>query len=201
MGINIQIQIDFTPKQKKIVRVAVVSGAVVGALGLGLAVASPHQWKTSDPLTATDLNGLNVVSYTSDAGTSSYSVGATKFCAATSASYTGNMGGFVGAKQACQTACSTNTAHMCTSEEIARSNSLGINLSHSGAWWYATTTLSGTQTTYFGNCGGFCTAVPDWTLTANDCNSNNYSYGGTIGSQGGVNFSLCSDSNPIACCD
>jgi hypothetical protein len=60
------VDVDLSARQKKIVRAAVVTGAVVAALGIGLAIAAPHQWSTNDPLKATDLNGLNVVSYKPD---------------------------------------------------------------------------------------------------------------------------------------
>lgn len=132
MGFHIDVRIDLTPTQKRIMRGAVVTSVVLASLGIGLAVAKPKQWMGGDPLAAADLNGLNVVSV----GNVSYSVGATKFCGQTKGTFTGNIGGYSVAKTTCETTCSSPTAHMCTIEEIIRSAQLGVP-SQSAAGWYA----------------------------------------------------------------
>ena len=60
MGIDININIDLSPWQRRIVRVAVVVGAVIGALGVGIAIAAPIDttWVVMGaPLTAANLKG------------------------------------------------------------------------------------------------------------------------------------------------
>ena len=60
MGISIHVDIELTPRQKTLVRRAVVAGAVMGALGIGIAIAAPvdTSWvATGKPLTATLLKG------------------------------------------------------------------------------------------------------------------------------------------------
>lgn len=193
MGIHIDVRIDLTPKQKKIIRAAVVTGCVIGALGVGLAVAAPHQWKSSDPLAAADLNGLNVVSYTSDAGTTtSYSVGATKFCGITPVTTTGavvyaTVTGYPGTKRACENVAScgnSSTAHMCTAEELVRSTQLGVP---TASGWIS----SGTSANSGSDCLGWTNGTINWAGAA-----------WTISAVGPVpNTVSCNDMNPILCCD
>jgi len=202
MGIDIKISIDLSPLQKRIVRFAVVSGAVVAALGVGLAMATPHQWNTNDPLKATDLNRLNVLTYTPDGGTTQMiSVGATMYCGATSTSYTGAMGGYEGAKAACQTTCASTTAHMCTSEELIRSQAVGAKLGAVTGWYasgvlWLTTEPSGIITS---DCGGSGTFVEAYTQTQS--NDGAFVLRGALWQNGGPNTDVCTDSYSIMCCD
>ena len=60
MGIDIKINIDLSPRQRRVVRGAVVAGAVIGALGVGIAIAAPIDttWVvTGQTLTAAQLKG------------------------------------------------------------------------------------------------------------------------------------------------
>lgn len=188
MGIDIQIRIDLSPLQKRILRSAIVGGGVVAALGIGLAIAAPHQWNTNDPLKAADLNGLNVISYTTDAGTLTYSVGATKYCADSPTTTNGAISyagftGYAAAKKMCETAtgCSA-TAHMCTGEEVVRSAALTV--AGSGLYgWYAGSYRSEDGTTGTGhpivdcsgytysgsNNGGPIAQSPVWNPTYDSC--------------------------------
>jgi hypothetical protein len=196
MGIHIDVRIDLTPKQKKLIRAAVVTGSMIGALGVGLAVAAPHQWKSSDPLAAGDLNGLNVVSYTTDAGiTTSYSVGATKYCGLTPVTTTGaivyaTVPGYPGAKKACENvaACgSSKTAHMCTAEEMVRSTQLGI-LTPNVNGWISSGVVGGNTTT---DCFGWTNGTISWAGAA-----------WITGASGPVaNAVSCNSPSPILCCD
>jgi hypothetical protein len=75
-------------------------------------IAALVQWTSSETLTAAKMNAISVV--TTQAG-ASYSVGAKRYCGATAASVTGNMGGYSGAKVFCQSAAARGmsaTAHM-----------------------------------------------------------------------------------------
>lgn len=209
---KIVIDLELTPVQKKIVRLAVVSGVVIAALGIGLAVAAPHQWTSGDPLKATDLNGLNVVTFTSDAGTTTYSVGATKFCGVGPATTTGaaSYKGATGAaamKKMCQDSVgcgSSATAHLCTSEELARSSA-------------APNTISFTSTTAWYTTGTYVIADPSTSLFLQDCEG--WTYAGsdragaswnnptTVGSAGQSvpngfpGGAACSDALQVLCCD
>jgi hypothetical protein len=124
------IVLDFeTPKW---LRKAIAYGApIVGILVVGgIALATPHQWKSGDPLKSTDLNGLNRATN----GTVSSSVGATLFCGVSAAKTTGafsinGLTGYPAAKALCaaSTGCSSSpTAHMCDAAELSRSAQLGV---------------------------------------------------------------------------
>jgi hypothetical protein len=66
----------------------------------------------------------------------SYSIGPTKYCGTTSATTNGALaGGPVAAKQMCETACSSPTAHVCSEEERIRTVALGGAVPSAG--WYA----------------------------------------------------------------
>jgi hypothetical protein len=196
MGIHIDIRIDLTRTQKKIIRAAVVAGSAIAALGIGIAIAAPHQWKASDPLAAADLNGLNVVTYTApDGGAVSYSVGATKFCGTSPTNTNGaiqyaGFTGFLGAKKTCEAVASCGnspTAHMCTAEEMVRSSQLGMT---TATGWVSTGVAAGISTSVISDCLG-------WTNSST-------SLGATwlMSGVGPMSNALsCSESHPILCCD
>jgi hypothetical protein len=195
------VDVDLSARQKKIIRAGVVTGAVIAALGLGLAIAAPHQWSTNDPLKATDLNGLNVVSYASDAGTASYSVGATKFCGATTTTFTGALGGYAGAKQQCQGTCSTPTAHMCLTDELIRSQALGVDLSTVSGWYAAGGYVLTSAPAGFiqSDCGGSGTTAAGYTQTTS--NDPSYTLYGAVWEGNEFDSEKCTTSHPIMCCD
>jgi microcystin-dependent protein len=57
MPIDVRIHIDLSPRQKRLVRTAVVAGAVIGALGLGVAVATPpHTFVPDTVISAAEMN-------------------------------------------------------------------------------------------------------------------------------------------------
>src|SRR5271166_5764383 len=98
MAIDIQIHIDLNERQKRIMRAAVVVGTVIGALGIGIAVAAPLQttWiATGQPVSASSLlsnmNELNRRTIATNGG-ASYSVGATLLCGTTSTNFSGDIG-------------------------------------------------------------------------------------------------------------
>jgi hypothetical protein len=118
----------------------------------------------------------------------SYSVGATKFCAASAMSYTGSaVGGYVGAKKICESACNLPTAHMCASEELIRSTAIGIDIPDN--LWFSTGIHA--QDIAAGvnirDCGGWqssdtAQAGPVWKKV--------FPYGGR-----------CNNAVPLSCCD
>lgn len=120
---------------------------------------------------------------TSDGG---YSVNAT-YCGTTE-SMTGQIaGGYAGAKAFCVAACNgANTAHMCTTEELLRSLSLGTG--QPGPSWISTGTLG----------------VVWSPSSAADCNrwasAESSDYGGAWDGNGAV-LSSCDTVSPIACCN
>lgn len=133
MCIHIDIKLDLTPTQKKVMRWAVVAGTVIGALGIGLAIGAPHQWMPKDPLNASDLNDLNVVTN----GTSSISVGGTTYCGTSTSAATGYFGSYSAAKTLCEASagCGTSkTAHMCDADELIRSAQIGKTITPG---WYS----------------------------------------------------------------
>jgi len=188
---KIVIDLELSPRQKKIIRAAVVTGAVIGALGLGLAVAAPHQWMANQPLTAADLNSLDIVS--TDAG-KQYSLGAT-YKAVTSGSYNGSqVNGYPGAKSVCETQVGSPSAHMCTGEELIRSAEIGLPISATDggtvpSGWYSSgsrATVEGTPTNSF-DCKGWTDGVTH-TLAGSYWN-------------GFPNYGFCDVPGPVMCCD
>jgi hypothetical protein len=190
------IVLDFeTPKW---LRKAIAYGApIVGVLAVaGIALAAPHHWSTNDPLTATDLNGLNVLTN----GSTQYSIGATKYCGQSQDPtagkfFLGGQTGYAASKALCQaaTACgSSSTAHMCASEEIVRSRSLGISVPMG---WYSTGTLSlppmGIGTGYtVDDCKGWTTSAAGNDLGATWSTGSDFP---------GAQF--CNNMFPVLCCD
>lgn len=186
------VELDLTPRQKAVVRGGVVAGAVIAALGIGLAIASPHQWATNDALKATDLNSLNVVTLTTDAGTAQYSVGATKYCGVTSGNYDGaQVGGYRGGKGVCQATCSSATAHMCTNDELIRTKALGGTVSTFSTpyAWYS----SGVWVQYGTDQQFDCSS---WTS-----NSSTFLASAWRSTDDTPNNVQCNNQFPILCCD
>jgi hypothetical protein len=201
MAIDIRIRIDLTPRQKKIMRIAVVTGTVIGAIGIGVAIAAPLQltWiQSGQQVSASSLldnmNELNRRTIlTTDAGVS-FSVGATKFCGTSPATTTGAISyngamGYAAAKAMCQasTGCNTSpTAHMCSTEELERSMQLGMAPS---TGWYSSGAFAtwGSMTAYVQDCTG-------WTKQDN----------GEFGLQWAATQptpSACGTAQPVLCCD
>ena len=125
------------------------------------------------------------------AGSSGYSVGATRFVKATSVMKNGNMGGYPGAKLACQSEVGTATAHLCTAEEVLRSASLGVGPTADG--WMATgvyAAYDSTNTHYFDDCNGF---------TSNNASNVGMTW---LPNGAGVPYDhFCSEEHPLLCCD
>ena len=165
MGIDIKISIDLSPGQKKIVRAAVVAGAVIGALGIGIAIAAPVQWGASETLTQVKMNAITVI----DAGATSISVGATLYCGTGFGNptngyfaFNGAMG-YAAAKSLCEssTGCGmSKTAHMCDGAELLRSVQVGKSVP---AGWYSTATNQdltiGSGNYQVLDCGGWNQAI------------------------------------------
>jgi hypothetical protein len=178
--------------------VGVAAGAVgtigIFVAGLRYGAAAPQQWPagTTTPLTATDLNKLSVI----DAGPNGlYAVGATAYCGHTTGTYQGNLGGSGGyalAKQLCAsgvTGCSA-TAHMCSAEELTRSQQLGIALTNPSLAWYSTGAMS---------------TAPTGTQPIRDCigwtSVSNTERGPDTDSSGHPNSDTCDNPRQILCCD
>jgi hypothetical protein len=192
MGIDIRINIDLAPWQKRLIRMGVVTGSFIAAIGIGIVLASPQQWTTGQPLTATDINKLAVISN----GTTQQSVGATQYCG-TSAPTNGaisfnGLTGYAAAKAMCQasTGCgSSATAHMCSPEEVTRTLQLGASVGNGG--WYT---------------AGMYVPVPTESASVSDCSgwtsNTTATLGPTVaGTPPTPSFENCSNMANILCCD
>ena len=122
-------------------------------------IAAPVQWGASEMLTLVKMNAITVV--TTDAG--SYSVGATKYCGTGPTNTTGAISyngatGYAGAKAMCQASSgcgSSATAHMCTTEELARSAQMEIAIPdgwYSGAIYPVSIGSSNVTSACYVNC-------------------------------------------------
>jgi len=172
-------------------RTFAVAAPAVAILATGVVLASPpKQWATNDPLTATDLNALNVISVNGV----KYSVGATHYCG-TGPSMTDGLFSFQGktgypaAKAMCQQSLGCNsspTAHMCDSVEITRSMQLGDAVPNNA--WYSVPLQA---------------TIPGSFIT-DDCTGWAYNVSGDYGpvllashpAEGN-----CSVARPVSCCD
>ena len=192
MGIDIHVRIELTRAQRRVARWLGLATVSLGVTGIGVALAAPAQWTTSEPLTASKLNGLTVLSV-GDAG--SYSVGATMYCGVTPSTngglstVSGAGAGLRKAKHACETACASATAHMCTGDELARSAALGTGADG----WY----LSG-STDWAG-------PNPPTIINGSDCQgftqASNANGGAVWQSTGNHGVDSCDISHPVVCCD
>jgi hypothetical protein len=216
MGIDIKIQIDLSARQKKIVRVAVVTGAVIGALGIGIAFAAPISTSWSmDGLTLkgadlkgaldglqtqitqaqTDIAALQAKRPTLTVGQQSYSLDA-KYCGSTTGAYDGaQVSGYDGARTKCQsTAGCGATAHMCAPDELLRSAALGVALPVVGGWvgsFIRGSAGTGVETVSW-DCQGF---------TSNAATYGGFPQFGSASSGKGPQQVACTAAVPIVCCD
>jgi hypothetical protein len=150
-------------------RAVSVALPALGVLASGIVLAEPKQWTSGEPLTATDLNHLDVL----EVNGVKYSVGATHYCGIGPSPTTGHISfngktGYAGAKAMCEAAANCGpTAHMCDSNEIIRSAQVGDPLPSSA--WYSVAVVAG--------------APPPLSGTVDDCK--------------GWSSSISSDSGPI----
>ena len=144
------------------------------------------------------------------------------FCAATAASYPGNIvidagasagtAGYRAAKILCETACNSPLAHMCSLDEMTNSAQLGIgpNNTYVNGWvrggsrvFSENTTVSNgvSTTTYysFNECAG-------WTNSSSSSTSGNYGTAFGISTTNGVvdsafpDWWTCDTTFPVLCC-
>lgn len=197
---KIVIDLELSRRQKQVIRGAVVVGAVVAALGIGVAIADPLAFSTSESLSSTKMNNnftdLNTRLHTVEAtlahatADGGYSLGAT-YCGET-APADGTLSalsgsGYAKARTACQAlgTCSA-TAHMCTGEELTRSVAIG---DVPGTGWYATAVYAQAAGVATRDCLGWKT--------------NTSSDEGAIwdGNNGPSGVAVCATSEAVLCCN
>lgn len=203
MQINIQlVALDLSPRQKRIIRHGVVAGAVIAALGVGMALAAPIDttWiGPNKPVTSTDLKGdLDGLQAQISSGRAvvmingkSMSVGATVYKANTTSTYTGaQVGGYAGGKALCETAVSSPSAHMCTPQEVLRSAAVGITPPPTPGW-LSTGIISDVATnpaSTLNDCTGFTSAAQS-------------SSGQVVGNSWAPSEVRCVFAQQVLCCD
>jgi hypothetical protein len=162
------------------------------------AYAEFTQFKPTEKLTAEQLNASFTTLQTGIAdsrvaavGTKKFSLGATyrKPTDAVPGGFQSGGNGYASAKSRCEVQLASETAHMCTGEELTRSRQLGIEVSSgwytSGAYFF-----DGPNSAASHECSGWTSSAggklaPRWDAEGE--------HGPSIGS--------CSDSHPILCCD
>jgi hypothetical protein len=192
----------------------------VGMIVLALALLAPIVARALVPNTFTngtvaDANQVNAnfaaVSKLIVA-TGSYSIGATKYCGQTSTATTGSFAsgslvGYPAAKALCQSAQScgpSQTAHMCTAEEMVRSAQMGVLPAFSpfgppSPGWYSTGTYeqiaTGTgSTALLEDCAG-------WQIATGSTAYYGHVWQLAPSGQGNPGVNVCSNTNPVMCCD
>jgi len=191
-------------KVSTVFRFGLVAALLVAATGIGFADVK-HVFNKGDVVSSAAMNenfadlDTRVASPTRVAtvGTVSYSVGATKACGAAPAR-NGKFGalgaGYTTAKSACETACTSKSAHMCSSEEAVRNAQMGTPLN---AGWISS---------------GIAATTPGPTAVSNDCSAWSNDVGqnptapntqnfGTVWTGQFMGFATCDVAEPISCCD
>ena len=159
--------------------------------GAGVAWAALTNFKSGDALSSKDVNAnfqslQDQISAVSTVVTRSGVQISTNgvFCSASKSPTTGSVTygtkvGYAGAKAACEDACKSPAAHMCTGEEMVRSVAIGVADIPPGDLWIATGVRSANATngTLVSDCNGFTATdnmgstwagnVPSW----GNCNS------------------------------
>lgn len=205
MSIHVDVRLNLSERQKRIVRAAVVSGAVLASLGIGLAVAAPIDttWVVSgQPIPASSLKGnldglqQQITKPVLSKNGKQYSLAAT-YCGKTAPTNGQITNRYAGAKALCEAvpACGNSaSAHMCTNEEMIRSTQLGLAIDPG---WYSVAEHS----TWFGCSNYQCASSQNVT----DCDGWSVTYGdyyGMVWQAGGYPRQVaCNNSQPILCCD
>jgi hypothetical protein len=200
MDINIRVKLDApTGWQRRVLLYVVTPVALVAATAAVARATLDTTWiadgkpvsssKLQSNLTELDTRLKTVEGFQSRAtGNGSYSVGAV-FCGATAATDGKITNGYAGAKTLCQAACANApSAHMCTSEELVRTQQRGVLITQA-AGWYARGVHSTNGSGPVRDCQG-------WTNNA----------GTDLASAwetplGPVGVAVCSSSFPVLCCD
>lgn len=202
-----ELRLDLSDRERRLVRsgLAVLAVLIVGGIGLANAAPIDTAWVApNQPVVANllkaNLDGLQqqINKPTIVRSGRQYSLGAT-YCGKTTASTNGQIpNGYAGTKFQCEAvaACGNSpSAHMCSSEELVRSASLGVII-ESG--WYSSAVVS----MYPGCSGGTCGS----TQLASDCmgwTSNNGAEYGLAWQWGGrpLHQAPCTTVLPVLCCD
>jgi hypothetical protein len=169
--------------------------ALVGLSAGAYAASLPHTFSPNTPIRAQDItDNFNAVATVSANGLS-YSLNAT-YCGSAPTTPLLPITGYSGMKSICQMQCSSNTAHMCTAEEVVRSASLKLippagGWYSTGAWVYD----DSAPTVAYGmtDCQG-------WTNNTNPASPPPYE--GAAWVNGSPSGRPCTSSNvPILCCN
>ncbi|MCA9593095.1 MAG: hypothetical protein KC776_07285 [Myxococcales bacterium] len=189
------------PEQRLRLLGSVLVVTVFATLALG---AVPKTWSDAEVLTHTDLNANFQALDARLAAQESkraivkkngkeWSLDAT-YCASTSESHTGSgWGGWGATKAACEAACSSSSAHICSAGEMIRSASLGINPSHIG--WIDGDYSFAPPTGPVRNCDGWSSGAPN--ILGHMWDVSNVPSGG----QGFPNATSCNNALWLLCCD
>lgn len=191
-------------KVSTIFRFGLAGVLLVAATGIGFADVK-HVFNKGDVVSSAAMNEnfadldqrIASPTHVATIGTVSYSVGLTKGCGAAptrDGKFADIGSGFTTAKAACEAACSSKSAHMCSSEEAVRMAQMGSPIN---AGWVST---------------GIAATTPGPTAVSNDCTawSNNVGQNatapntqnfGTVWTGQFMGFVTCNVSEPISCCD
>lgn len=220
MPIHIHVDVALSARQKRILRLAGTASAVIGTLGVGVAIAAPKStFNAGDALSAQRLNETLVdldarTTLTTNRtvrtnGASSISVGGVYVArtALTDGRFidptTNQPNGYRAGKRLCEAAAKSATAHMCDNAEMIRSDQLGLFtaplVANDENFWVAS--ASGTPGPAGSNtrdCIGFTYVTSTeyatvWTV--------NMKTGVPLAGGSSFNVQPCTSQYAIACCD
>lgn len=148
------------------------------------AIVKPHSFNDGDTLSATKLNE-NFDTLFAKVNELSTRIG--KFCGETAATYDGlAVGGLIGARAKCNTACGHSDAHMCTSHELSIEFQKGVAIPSN--LWYSSMVESRDGTAQWTDC-------ESWTTNATSVRA-----GAITQSNGRPSYGICDSAYKIACC-
>jgi hypothetical protein len=119
-------------------------------------------------------------------GGKAWSLGAV-WCGVTASTKGSIPGGYAGAKGQCESACTSTSAHMCTTEEIVRTAQVGVA---APAGWYS----AGLWSLYNGASSTVDNDCTAWTISTSAVQ-------GYVWSSSYTSVQSCDTTSPILCCD
>jgi hypothetical protein len=192
------VDLEIPPPMKRRLIVTSVSLAVFGLGAIAFAAAVPNVFQDQDLLSASAMNANFAAVTQAQANGRVYSVGPTLYCGATVPTQ-GDLRdlstpaqSYPKTKGACEGACNSPSAHMCTFDEVERSVALGVDVARG---WFVQG-LGGQGRSSAGassDCFGFTTAFPNVSGASWAVDENNVVWG-----PGGT---TCDQSLPLLCCD
>lgn len=182
-----KVKIEMTKIRKRRISLFLLSVVLVPITVWATAITKPYTFTSGTSAVAAEVNANFDALFTKvNALDAKLEKGLGTYCGST-ASTSGNLGGYTGAKGLCATACGNANAHMCTSNELSISRQFGITVPNALAWYSSFVRADASS-----NAAADCAA---WT----DATAGNF--GAVIAlSPQNPGMTNCNTSLPVLCC-